>query len=57
MTTTHCHIYIYYFWDFPGGLDGKESAYNAGDLSIFGCAGSSLLHMGFLWLRRAGATL
>ena len=24
---------------------------------IFGCVGSSLLHAGFLWLRRAGATI
>ena len=24
---------------------------------VFGCAGSSLLHAGFLWLRRAGVTL
>ena len=27
------------------------------NLFIFGCVGSSLLHAGFLWLRRAGATL
>ena len=25
--------------------------------SIFGCVGSSLLHVGFLWLQRAGAIL
>jgi len=31
-TCTHCM-----FWDFPGGSDGKASAYNVGDLgSIHG---------------------
>ena len=24
-------MYIYCVWDFPGGLDGKAPAYNAGD--------------------------
>ena len=24
--------YFYYYWGFPGGSDGKESAWNAGDL-------------------------
>ena len=23
-----------YIWDFPGGSDGKESAYNAGDVGL-----------------------
>ena len=23
-----------YYWEFPGGSDGKESAYNAGDLGL-----------------------
>ena len=26
------YIYIYMYMDFPGGSDGKESVYNAGDL-------------------------
>jgi len=25
------HNYYYYYWSFPGGSDGKESACNAGD--------------------------
>ena len=25
-------IYFLYYWGFPGGSDGKASAYNAGDL-------------------------
>ena len=36
-THTHTHTHVHYkkacvsFWEgFPGGLDGKESAYNAG---------------------------
>ena len=29
----YIHIYIHmYIYDFPGGSDGKASAYNAGDL-------------------------
>ena len=24
-------LYLFYFWDFPGGSDCKESSYNAGD--------------------------
>ena len=25
-------VYIYIYWDFPGSSEGKESAFNAGDL-------------------------
>ena len=28
----YIHTYIYILYDFFGGLDGKASAYNAGDL-------------------------
>ena len=34
---THIHKYIY----FPGGLDGKESACNAGDLGLIPGMGRS----------------
>ena len=26
--------HLYLFWDFPGGSDGKASAYNAGDRGL-----------------------
>ena len=35
------YVYIYIYMSFPGGSDGKASAYNAGDPgSIPGCGGS-----------------
>ena len=34
-------IYIYIYIGFPGGLDGKESTCNAGDLDLFPGLGSS----------------
>ena len=27
-----CEAFLFFFLDFPGGSDGKASAYNAGDL-------------------------
>ena len=38
---------------FGRGLFKKNPIY----LFIFGCTGSSLLHMGFLWLRQSGYSL
>ena len=40
------YVYIYtsttgYIWDFPGGSDGKVSAYNAGDPSSIPGSGRS----------------
>ena len=32
MAEKHSIVYIYMYMDFPGGSDGKASAYNAGDL-------------------------
>ena len=34
-------IFIYLFFDFPGGSDGKASAYNAGDLGLIPGIGRS----------------
>ena len=34
-------ISIYLFFDFPGGSDGKASAYNAGDLGLIPGIGRS----------------
>ena len=39
------NIWVYvciYIWGFPGGSDGKESAYNAGDLGLIPGLGRSL---------------
>ena len=35
------HIYLYIYWDFPGGSDGKASADNAGDLGSIPGSGRS----------------
>ena len=34
-------IFIYLFFDFPGGSDGKASVYNAGDLGLIPGIGRS----------------
>ena len=31
-THTHTHTHTHIYWGFPGGLEDKASAYNAGDL-------------------------
>ena len=36
----YIHMYIY-FEDFPGGSDGKTSAYSAGDLGLIPASGRS----------------
>ena len=33
--------HLYLFWDFPGGSDGKASAYNAGDRGLIPGSGRS----------------
>ena len=42
---TYINIYLYsntiYILDFPGGSDGKASAYNAGDLGLIPVSGRS----------------
>ena len=40
--TSVIRIYIYIYIDFPSGSDGKESAYNAGDLGSIPGLGRSL---------------
>ena len=41
----------------PGPPQGLAQFLSFNLIFIFGCIGSSLLHVGFLYLRRAGATL
>ena len=40
-THTHTHTYIYVIFLFLGGSDGKESAYNIGDLGSIPVSGRS----------------
>ena len=35
------YTYMGHVWDFPGGSDGKVSAYNAGDLGLIPGSGRS----------------
>ena len=32
---------LYFYWDFPGGSDGKESSYNEGDPGLIPGSGRS----------------
>ena len=52
------HKYIFFMSAYKGFINVKSSIFiNLFIYLFFGCVGSSLLHAGFLQLRRAGATL
>ena len=50
---TQCQHFIYLF----SSIFFFKKNFLIRKVFIFGCAGPSLLHLGFLWLRRVGATL